>query len=117
MFANWKKKLPNRRSVLKWGHLLMIPLFIWFVLVTPAVVVPIGGCAFLVHSNLALVFVSICLIWMADYTFRGLASRPGPKLPTWARYTHQILHKVIIWGLFLVALGGVFAGADVAPFA
>ena len=104
------QRIPARRVMLKWGHLLMIPLFVWFVLVTPDDVVPIGNWAFMVHSNLALVFVSGCLIWTVDHMFRGLAGRPGPKLPKWARWVHPVLHKTIIWGLFLVALGGFLLG-------
>ena len=102
--------IPHRRTVLKWTHALMIPLFIWFVLVTPDMVVPMGGHWFALHSNLALVFVSICLLWTVDVMQRGLASRPGPKLQGWARRIHRPLHLVIVWGLFLVALGGFLLG-------
>ncbi len=102
--------LPNRRSVLKWMHGLMIPLFIWFLLVTPDMVVPMGPGWFALHSNLALVFVSICLFWTADVMRRGLASRPGPKLSGWARRVHRPMHLVIVWGLFTVALGGFALG-------
>lgn len=105
-----KQRLPARRTVLRWGHFIMIPLFTWFVFVTPDVVVPIGPWAFQIHSNLALLFVMICLIWTIDLIWRGLASRPGPKLPPWARRFHQVLHKTIIWGLFLVAIGGFLLG-------
>lgn len=101
---------PNRRTVLKTTHGLMIPLFVWFLVVTPDMVVPLGGYWFAVHSNLALLFVSICLLWTADLMRRGLASRPGPKLKGWARALHRPLHLSIIWGLFLVALGGFLLG-------
>ncbi len=101
---------PHRRTVLKWTHGLMIPLFVWFMLVTPDVVVPMGRGWFALHSNLALVFVSICLLWTADVMRRGLASRPGPKLQGWARLVHKPLHLTIVWGLFLVALGGFLLG-------
>lgn len=102
--------LPQRRTTLKWLHWTMLPLLIWFVLVQPKDVVPIGRWAFLIHSNLAVVFVSISLFWTADLMRRGLASRPGPKLPLWAKRTHQIMHKVIIWGLFTVAFTGFLLG-------
>ncbi len=101
---------PHRRTVLKWTHGIMIPLFVWFMLVTPDTVVPLGGPWFAIHSNLALVFVSICLAWTAGLMRRGLASRPGPKLQGWARAIHRPLHLTIIWGLFLVALGGFLLG-------
>jgi cytochrome b561 len=59
---------------------------------------------------LGLVFVTLALLWTADYLRRGLASRPGPKLPTWARTAHQWLHKALIWGLFGVAFTGFLLG-------
>ncbi|MDG1353953.1 MAG: hypothetical protein P8P70_12480 [Sulfitobacter sp.] len=40
---------PARRTVLKWTHALIIPLLIWFVLVTPQMVVPLGGYWFALH--------------------------------------------------------------------
>lgn len=102
--------LPTRRAVLKVAHWTMVPLLIWFVLVTPDDVLPFGPKAFQAHSILALIFVTICLLWTADYLRRGLASRPGPKLPPWARVLHQVMHKALIWGLFLIAVGGFLLG-------
>ncbi len=102
--------LPLRRTMLKWMHWLMVPLLIWFVLVTPDDVVPLGPKAFQFHSILALIFVTLCLLWTADYLRRGLASRPGPKLPPWARRVHQWMHKALVWGLFLIAVGGFLLG-------
>ena len=71
--------MPRRRTVLKIIHWTMLPLLIWFVLVTPDDVLPFGQKAFQFHSILALFFVTLCLLWTADYLRRGLASRPGPK--------------------------------------
>ncbi len=88
----------------------MLPLLIWFVLVQPKDVLPFGRKAFLVHSNLAVIFVAISILWTADLMRRGLAGKPGPKLPTWARRLHQIVHKTIIWGLFTVGLTGLLLG-------
>jgi cytochrome b561 len=101
---------PKRRTVLKIVHWSMVPLLIWFILVTPDDVVPLGPKAFQFHSILALVFVTLCLWWTADHLRRGLASKPGPKLPPWARVMHQTLHKLLIWGLFLIAIGGFLLG-------
>jgi len=110
MFTALKPYLPHRRTFLKVLHWLMVPLLIWFILVTPDDVVPLGPKAFQFHSILALVFVTLCLLWTADYLHKGLASRPGPKLPPWARRLHQGLHKALIWGLFLIAIGGFLLG-------
>ena len=101
---------PTRRTALKVLHWSMVPLLIWFILVTPEDVLPFGPRAFQAHSMLALVFVTLCLLWTADYLRRGLASRPGPKLRGWARPLHQWLHKALIWGLFGVAITGFLLG-------
>ncbi len=120
------RRLPSRRTALKVLHWSMVPLLIWFILVTPADVLPFGPTAFQMHSLLALFFVTLCLLWTADYLRRGLASRPGPKLKGWARRLHQGLHKALIWGLFGVAVTGFLLGltstkllkaAGVLPFA
>ncbi len=104
-------RLPQRRTVLKAVHWLMLPLVIWFLFMTPEVVLRIGGETFFhIHSNVALVFVTLSLWWTASYLRRGLASRPGPKLPPWARLFHQVLHKVLIYGLFGVAITGFLLG-------
>ncbi|MGB3245279.1 MAG: cytochrome b/b6 domain-containing protein [Sulfitobacter sp.] len=110
MLANLILHLPRRRTFLKVLHWSMVPLLIWFMLVTPDDVLPFGPTAFQFHSILALVFVTICLLWTGDHLRRGLASRPGPKLPAWARYLHQALHKALIWGLFGVAVTGFLLG-------
>ncbi len=102
--------IPHRRTWLKALHGAMIPLLIWFIVVTPDDVVPLGPAAFQVHSILALIFVTLSLIWMADYTRRGLAGRPGPKLGPRARRVHKVLNTAIIWGLFGVAITGFLLG-------
>ena len=104
-------RLPRRRTVLKWVHWLMLPLVIWFIFMTPEIVLRLGGnTLFQIHSNVALVFVTLSLLWTADVMRRGLASRPGPKLPPWARRVHRALHLAIIWGLFGVAFSGFLLG-------
>ena len=102
--------LPHRRAWLKFSHALMIPLLVWFIFVTPDDVIPFGPRAFQAHSILALIFVTISLIWVADYLRRGLAGRPGPKLGPRARVFHWWVHRIIIWGLFGVAVTGFLLG-------
>ncbi|WP_253279651.1 cytochrome B [Loktanella sp. 3ANDIMAR09] len=108
--ARIRAAMPVRRTLVKWTHLAMIPMFVWFLFVTPAVVVPFGPAAFQAHSTLALVFVTLTLVWYADYLRRGLVGRPGPKLSPRAKVIHQWLHKTLIWGLFGVALTGFLLG-------
>ncbi len=109
--ARLAARLPLRRTVLKWVHWTMVPLVVWFVLVTPDKVLAFGGQrAFRVHSMIALFFVTLSLLWFADYLRRGLASRPGPKLPPRARRLHWWLHRLLVWGLFGVAFTGFLLG-------
>ena len=109
---DWRitKALPHRRTWLRFSHALMIPLLVWFIFVTPDDVLPFGPTAFQAHSILALVFVTISLIWVADYLRRGLAGRPGPKLGPRGRRFHQLVHHAIVWGLFGVAITGFLLG-------
>ena len=100
--ARLHARLPHRRTWLKALHGAMIPLLIWFIVMTPEDVIPLG--LFQFHSVLALVFVTISLIWMADYMRRGLAGRPGPKLGPRARVLHRVLNTHIGFGI-LTALG------------
>jgi cytochrome b561 len=102
--------LPHRHTGLKVLHAAMITLMIWFTVIQPADVARFGRFWVDFHSVMGLIFVSLALLLSADYFQRGLASRPGPKLPTWARHTHVWLHRVIIWDVFLVAVGGFFIG-------
>jgi len=88
----------------------MVPLAIWFTLVQPRDVARVGQWAVELHSVFGLIFVSGALIWWADYLRRGLASRPGPKLPAWARVVRGARRRVMIWGLFGVALTGLGLG-------
>lgn len=110
MFQAIRHRLPHRRTALKCLHWTMVPLLIWFIFVTPSFILQFGQGAFRFHSVLGLIFVTLSLLWTADYLRRGLASRPGPKLPPWARRMHRILHLSLIWGLFGVALTGFFLG-------
>ena len=100
----------TRRTVLKAVHWTLAPLFVWFLVVGPPQAHALGRFGFVVHSNLALVFVVLCLAWTADFLVRGLATTRTPKLPAWAKRVHWWMHRTIVWGLFLVALGGFLLG-------
>ena len=69
-----------------------------------------GPAVFQFHSVMGLIFVTLALLWTAGYLRRGLAGKPGPKLPLWARRMHRLLHHTLILGLFLVAVGGFLLG-------
>ena len=110
LFSQLHRHLPHRRTWLKAMHGAMIPLLIWFIVMTPDDVVPLGPRAFQFHSILALIFVTLSLVWMADHMRRGLAGRPGPKLGPRARLLHRVLNTAIIWGLWGVAITGFLLG-------
>jgi len=101
---------PSRRAMAKVIHAVTLPLFIWFMFVTPDHVNAIGPWAFQMHSFLGLIFVSFALLWTASYLRHGLVGRPGPKLGPMGRRVHQLLHKTLIWGLFCVAFTGFLLG-------
>ncbi|WP_267138594.1 cytochrome b [Anianabacter salinae] len=100
----------SRRSYLKALHWTTVPFFVWFLLVQPEDVSALGAWAVRMHSVFGLIFVTLALVWTGDYLWRGLVGRPGPKLPGWARRVHWWLHRVIVWGLFGVALTGFLLG-------
>ena len=101
---------PSRRTVLKIVHWSMVPLFAWFVLVGPPEAHALGPWGFAIHSNLALLFVVVCLGWTADLVWRGLATTRTPKLGPAAKRVHWWMHRTIVWGLFAVAVGGFLLG-------
>ena len=108
--APFAARLPARRTVLKALHWGVVPFFIWFLFADPDALRRMGPGWFRLHSINGLIFVTLALIWTGTHLQKGLASRPGPKLSPLARRVHPVLHKVLIWGLFLVALGGFGLG-------
>lgn len=103
-------RLPTRRTRLKILHWSIVPFFIWFMFADPEVLRRMGPGWFQLHSINGLIFVTLALVWTISHLRKGLASRPGPKLPPRARAIHPILHKSLIWGLFFVALTGFGLG-------
>ncbi|WP_299816111.1 cytochrome B [uncultured Jannaschia sp.] len=106
-----RRLLPARRTYLKALHGAMIPLTGWFMIATPDFVRGLfGPKGAAINSDIALVFVALALLWSGDYFARGLAGRPGPKLPSHLRTFHRRLHKTLVWLLFLVPVGGFLLG-------
>lgn len=105
-----KSFIPCRRTWLKVLHWGIIPFFVWFLFADPDALRRAGKWVFRVHSVMGLIFVTLALAWTTTFLRNGLASRPGPKLPPWARRTHRFLHLSLVWGLFLVAFGGFLLG-------
>ncbi|MCU4653820.1 cytochrome B [Roseibacterium sp. SDUM158016] len=108
--AHAARRLPHPRTRLKWLHWGLLPFFVWFLFADPDAIRAMGPGWFLLHSVNGLIFVTLALIWTAWHLHAGLMGRPGPKLPRWGRVLHGILHRTLIWGLFLVAVGGFLLG-------
>ncbi len=106
----------NRRTTLKWLHWLSSGLILWFWLVEPEDVDRLGGAALALHAGMGSLLALLAAAWFAMYLSRGLASRPGPKLPQWARRVHPVMHKGLTWGLPAMVLTGALAGFA-APYA
>lgn len=100
----------TRRTILKAVHWTMLPLVIWFALIGPPQAFALGPWGFPLHSNLALLFVILCLAWTIDFLVRGMATSRTPKLPPWAQRVHWWMHRMIVWGLFGVAITGFLLG-------
>jgi len=110
-YAPLVARLPARRTYLRVMHATMIPLTFWFMIATPDLVRSVfGGRGAAINSDIALLFVTLTLIWTVDFFVRGLAGRPGPKLSPRLKRFHHILHKTILIGLFLVPVGGFLLG-------
>ena len=105
------RRLPARRVVVKWLHLAMIPLVFWFMIATPDFVRwLLGPKGNAINSDIALLFVTLALIWCVDSMTRGMVGRPGPKLSPRLKLFHYVLHRALIVGLFLVPVGGFLLG-------
>ncbi|MEL6451936.1 MAG: cytochrome b/b6 domain-containing protein [Pseudomonadota bacterium] len=106
----------TRRTALKWLHWLCFGLILWFWAVEPQDVARLGGAALATHAGMGTLLAVLTAAWAAMFLRKGLASRPGPKLPGWARRAHPAMHKALLWGLAGVVLSGALAGFA-APYA
>ena len=105
------RRLPARRTVVRWLHLAMIPLVVWFVIATPDFVRWLWGSeGNEINSDIALLFVTLALVWGADVMVRGMVGRPGPKLSPRLKRFHWWLHRILIAMLLLIPVGGFLLG-------
>ena len=110
-WARVHRRLPARRTVVKWLHLAMIPLVVWFVIATPDFVRWLWGPrGNEINSDIALLFVTLALVWCADSFVRGMVGRPGPKLSLRLKTFHRVLHRALIGMLFAIPVGGFLLG-------
>ena len=100
----------TRRQWLKVVHWAMVPLTVWFLVIGPPQAHGLGPWGFVLHSNLALLFVVLCLGWTAHFVYRGMLTTRTPKLSRSMARAHWWMHRLIIWNLFGIALGGFLLG-------
>lgn len=106
----------KRRTVLKWLHWLSFFLILYFFLVEPDENRADPGGALSTHAGVGLILALLMAYWLADFTRKGLAGRPGPKLPGWAKRFHPLSHKALQYGAPAMVASGALAGLA-APFA
>lgn len=105
----------NRRSVIKTLHWVSLALMVYFYLVEPENVRNLGAVALATHSGVGVLLAIVSTVWLMMFLRKGLASRPGPKLPGWAKKLHPIMHRVLYYGVPLMVFTGALA-AFAAPY-
>ncbi len=103
----------NRRTMIKWLHWTSFFLILYFWAVEPENVERLGAAALATHSGFGTIFAILVVVWFASFAVMGLAGRPGPKLPGWAKRFHPWLHK----SLYGIILAMVLSGGLIAVFA
>jgi superoxide oxidase len=106
----WPRIWPNRRLRLKILHFVLFPLALFFTLFDAGDNLPMTAQVLRLSSILALIFVTGVIIWTLDALINGMASRPGPKLPTWAKKVHWAMHRLLVAMIAFVALSGLALG-------
>ena len=108
--------MMNRRSLMKWLHWLAFGLILYFYLVEPEESRTDPGGALSTHAGVGFLLAIIVVVWSVLYFRKGLASRPGPKLPGWAKKLHPMMHKALYVGMPVMMATGLLAGL-LAPYA
>lgn len=106
----------SRRTVLKWVHWLSFALILYFFIVEPDENRADPGGALSTHAGVGLVLALVMAVWLWMFLRKGLASRPGPKLPKWAKGFHRLSHLTLSIGGPVMVATGAFAGLA-APYA
>lgn len=106
----------SRRTAIKWLHWLSLGLLLYFFFVEPEESRTAPGQALSTHAGMGILLALVAGIWLVLFLRKGLAGRPGPKLPGWGKRFHPLGHKALQIGLVVVVASGALAGL-VAPFA
>lgn len=108
--------MPSRRTALKWLHWISFFVIFYFFLIEPDENRADPGGALSTHAGMGLVLAVVTAIWLGMYLRKGLAGRPGPKLPAPARKWHRLHHLTLQIGVPVMVGTGAIAGL-LAPFA
>ena len=100
----------NRRALIKWLHWLSLAIIIYFFLIEPESVSRMGAAALATHAGMGILLGLLAAIWTAMYLRKGLASRPGPKLPKWGKVIHAFSHRALYIGLPFMVFTGAATG-------
>lgn len=100
----------HKRTVLKWLHWSTALLILYFFLVEPEDVRDLGAKALATHAGMGTVLALVVGIWFLSFLKNGLISKPGPKLPFWARKTHAFGYRIIYYLLPIMVLTGAVSG-------
>ncbi|MCP5074422.1 MAG: cytochrome b [Rhodobacteraceae bacterium] len=106
----------NRRVVIKWLHWIAATLILWFYVFEPEESRTAPGEALSTHAGVGIILAATAAIWFAMFLIKGAAGRPGPKLPSWGKRLHPVMHKALYWGVPMMVLSGALTGLA-APFA
>jgi len=101
---------PHRRTRLKILHFVLFPLALFFTIFDAGDNLPATAGVLRFTSILALIFVTAATVMTFDAMLHGMASRPGPKLPPWARRVHWWLHRALVVMVALVPVLGLVIG-------
>ncbi|MFT7311281.1 MAG: cytochrome b561 [Paracoccaceae bacterium] len=105
----------TRRTALKWLHWVSFFVIVYFYFVEPDENTADPGGALSTHAGMGMVLGVVTALWLTTYLIKGLAGRPGPKLPVWGKKLHPLSHKALQIGVPVVVLSGAIAGLA-APY-
>ncbi|WP_234417105.1 cytochrome b [Loktanella sp. Alg231-35] len=99
-----------RRIALKWLHWGSFFLIAYFFFAEPEDVDRLGAAALATHAGVGILLALVVASWTVMYLRKGLAGRPGPKLPATAKQFHSLGHKAMHVALPVMVLTGALAG-------
>lgn len=98
------------RTRLKWMHWITVFLILYFFVTEPEDVRRLGAAALATHAGMGALLGIIVAIWFTGFLRNGLLSKPGPKLPNWARKTHVWGYRILYYLLPIMVFTGAIAG-------